>query len=438
MTPAVSARDASFHHAGRERPAFSGVTFTVERGEKVLLTGDSGAGKSTLLHAIAGLAGGDEEGALSGELRVDGTVGMVLQDPDAQVVASRVGDDVAFGCENLGVPREEIWRRVRKALGMVGLDVALDHPTARLSGGQKQRLALAGVLAMGADIIILDEPTANLDPEGARAVRKAVDHVCEATGATLIVVEHRPSDWVPQVDTIFRLDSSGLHEVRASDLPGPPDVPPSQSVPDNAPWLVRATELRTAWGAPRTLTVPQGYSTVLLGANGVGKTTLAATLAGIIRPEGGHLEYAEALRQGLRTPPHTWKSKELTQRVGFVFQNPEHQFVARTVREEMDVSGAPRARQDALLERLRLAHLLDFNPFTLSGGEKRRLSVATALVNAPELVVLDEPTFGQDNHTFVELVGLIRELTDQGRTVISITHDEHYVCSLGDQQVVLT
>src|SRR5699024_688611 len=130
------------------------------------ISGDSGSGKSTLLSALAGVLGGDDEGTLRGELTINAeAVGLVLQDPDSQVIASRVGDDVAFGCENLSLPREEIWRRVNQALEMVGLDLSLEHPTARLSGGQKQRLALAGVIAMGAELILLDEPTANLDPQ---------------------------------------------------------------------------------------------------------------------------------------------------------------------------------------------------------------------------------------------------------------------------------
>lgn len=441
---AVTARDFGWRHASRSLPALRAINLDISPGQRVLLTGDSGSGKSTLLAALAGVLGDDSDGEQTGTLEVDGaTVGLVLQDPDSQVISSRVGDDVAFGCENLGVERTEIWRRVGAALEMVGLDLPLDHPTAHLSGGQKQRLALAGVIAMGATLILLDEPTANLDPFGQREVVEAVDRVVAATGATLVVVEHRHAIWQPIVDRILRLDD-GVQEITAAHLPGRPVLPPAKPATGQA--LVAARDLVTEFGPPRNLQLPEGASTVITGANGVGKSTLALTLAGLLAPRSGTLELGESLRQGLKTPPHRWRSAALAHRIGTVFQDPEHQFVARTVAEEMAIGPKvmkqegpeTTARIEQLLDRLRLTQLREANPFTLSGGEKRRLSVATALVAAPSLLILDEPTFGQDPGTFRELVLMLRELTDTGVTVVSVTHDPDFIAALGDHRVELT
>jgi energy-coupling factor transport system ATP-binding protein len=180
----VEARGWGWRHAGRIRWALDGIDLRIAPGERVLLLGPSGSGKSTLLHALAGVHGGEDEGEQRGSLLVDGAdagavrgrAGLVLQDPDSQVILARVGDDVAFGCENLGVPRDEIWQRVPEALDAVGLDLPLDHPTSALSGGQKQRLALASALAMRPGLLVLDEPTANLDPAGVAEVRARIDH----------------------------------------------------------------------------------------------------------------------------------------------------------------------------------------------------------------------------------------------------------------------
>ncbi|WP_038075396.1 ABC transporter ATP-binding protein [Corynebacterium otitidis] len=442
--PALRLKDFGWKHASRAEPAFDHVDLELARGERLLIVGDSGSGKSTLLAAIAGVAGDASEGSQAGSREVDGIVGLVLQDPESQVVATRVGDDIAFGCENLAVPRDEIWRRVEEAKELVGLSVPLDWPTARLSGGQKQRLALAGVLAMGADVLLLDEPTANLDPEGAALVREAVARVARETGASLIVVEHDARSWLPHVDRVARLSggSGGLVEIAGSDLPeraagfaaepgraaAEPDVEAAGVVVNGLP--------------ARTLSLPWAASTVITGPNGAGKTSVLSALGGLVRPESGAVAVAERVRRGARGAPHEWSSKDIATRIGTVFQEPEHQFVARTVADELEVG--PRVmgldageRIEELMARLRLGHLAGANPFTLSGGEKRRLSVATALAAAPEVVLLDEPTFGQDDHTFAELARLIRELTDDGVTVCSITHDRAFRAALGDKEVRL-
>lgn len=491
----VCARDWGWRHAGRKNPALSGVDLNIAPGERVLVLGPSGSGKSTLMGGLAGLLGGAEEGEATGTLTVDGVapaeargrVGLLMQDPEAQVVLARVGDDVAFGMENLGVAREEIWPRVEESLVAVGLSVPLDHSTTELSGGQKQRLALASILAMGPGLLLLDEPTANLDPSGVAEVRGAVEAVVERTGATMVVVEHRVDVWASLVDRVIVVADGAiaadgpLDEVLAQQgdalrergiwLPGDdvaaevgpaPEVAPASSAgaeegvqdgADNgartATPIARVADLTIGYdkAAPVRsgidLTIERGVSTCIVGANGAGKSTFALTLAGLLPPLAGTVEVQTS--DGTRGDPHEWSSKQLLGRMSMVFQEPEYQFLASTVAEELAIG--PRAAGmtddeiaplvDEHLEALGLTKLARANPMTLSGGEKRRLSVATALISAPELLILDEPTFGQDRGTWLGLVRLLRAALARGVTLVSITHDPAFVAAMGQRVVDL-
>ena len=475
----VCARGWGWRHAGRKNAALSGVDLDIAPGERVLVLGPSGSGKSTLMGGLAGLLGGAEEGEATGTLTVDGVapadargrVGLLMQDPEAQVVLARVGDDVAFGMENLGVAREEIWPRVENSLEAVGLSVPLDHSTTELSGGQKQRLALASILAMGPGLLLLDEPTANLDPSGVAEVRAAVETVVERTGATVVVVEHRVDVWASLVDRVIVVADGAiaadgpLDEVLAQQgdalrergiwLPGDDvaaEVGPAPEVPlasSEAAPIARVTDLTIGYDASAPvrsgidLTIERGVSTCIVGANGAGKSTFALTLAGLLPPLEGTVEVETS--DGTAGDPHEWSSKQLLGRMSMVFQEPEYQFLAATVAEELAIG--PRAAGmsdeeiaplvDEHLEALGLTKLARANPMTLSGGEKRRLSVATALISAPELLILDEPTFGQDRGTWLGLVRLLRAALERGVTLVSITHDPAFVAAMGQRVVDL-
>jgi len=485
---AVEARGWGWRYATRHRWAVDGASFRIAPGERVLLLGASGSGKSTLLHGLAGVLGGDDEGEQVGDLtvgdepasRARGRAGMVLQDPDSQAILARVGDDVAFGCENLAVPRDEIWSRVGDALDAVGLDVPLDRSTSALSGGQKQRLALAGVIAMQPGVILLDEPTANLDPEGVIEVRDAVERALQATGATLVVVEHRLDVWLPLVDRVLVLGSPGggapngsaviadgspdaVLNARGAELAAggvwvsgfPPAFPPPPSRhPGETLLTAEALAVSRVRGAPVAgpidLAVHAGEALGIVGPNGVGKSTLGLTLAGLIRPESGRVVASALLAAGAKGDPISWSSRALLTRIGTVFQDPEHQLLTTTVRSELEVGpralGLPAAetaaRVDELLERLRLAPLAEANPYTLSGGEKRRLTVAAMLATRPQVMVLDEPTFGQDAATWAELVAIIARLRDgadgeRGAAVVAITHDQMVLDALRARRFAL-
>jgi energy-coupling factor transporter ATP-binding protein EcfA2 len=483
---ALEARGWGWRHGARKAWAVRGLDLRIEAGERVMLLGPSGAGKSSLLAGLAGLldpveSGGDEEGQLLLDgvparlARVQGVragrplTGLLLQDPQAQTVLARCGDDVAFGLENHAVPTGAIWPRVEQALREVGFPYGVEHPTAALSGGERQRLALAGVLALRPGVLLLDEPTAMLDPDGGDRVRESVAAVLALTGAGCLLVEHRVEPWLPLIDRVVVLEPGG--GVQAD---GPPEVVfaeqsaalaaagvwvpgirvgrsparPSPSGPGEP--LLTATGL--AARRPGQLanavqdcsfTVKAGRALCVVGPNGVGKSTLALTVAGLVRPAAGSLVAGPVLAAGAGPDPIHWRAGDLVSRIGTVFQEPQHQFVAATVAAELEVGparvrGSRRpdpaqvvARTGELLERLRLTHLARANPFTLSGGEQRRLSVATVLATAPSMLVLDEPTFGQDARTWAELTALLGELLDEGAAILVATHDQELVDELG-------
>ncbi|WP_129656602.1 ABC transporter ATP-binding protein [Rothia halotolerans] len=548
----VRAEGFGWRHPGREEPAFSGLDLEIPPGQKVLLLGPSGAGKSTLLHALAGLLYEDDGDEQAGLVEVDGVppreargrIGLMQQDPEASIVMGRVLEDLAFGPENLGVDPALIPGRAREALAAVGLGLDDDHPTSALSGGQKQRLGLAGILAMRPGLLLLDEPTANLDPEGVEEVRDAVVAAAEARGSTLVIVEHRVQVWVDHVDRVIVLRPGGgishdsapaevLSRAReelvaagvwvpghiprgpapdartasATTAAGPaPDaragetagsgalrsgarllsaasLSVSRQPPDRRWTRARRRAVRRSgeaapafapargeaaaalpWGRPARLAagpvdlrVAAGEHLAITGANGAGKSTLALTLAGLLAPAGGIVAASGELRSGgggagreVGWDPLSWGPEELITRVGAVFQEPEHQFVRPTVRAELELGPrlAARARREdpgegpariaeSLLRRLRLDHVAEANPFTLSGGEKRRLSVGTAIAARPRVLLLDEPTFGQDAHTWGELVDLLRELMAEGTAVVSVTHDLAFVSALGGSRLRL-
>jgi energy-coupling factor transporter ATP-binding protein EcfA2 len=467
----IDARDWGWRYAGRRAWAVSDLDFHIAPGERVLLLGASGAGKSTVLQALAGVLGSDDDGESHGQLLIDGgpiknargRVGLILQDPDSQVILARVGDDVAFGCENMGLARENIWQRVGQALDAVGLNLPLQHPTSELSGGQKQRLALAGVLAMRPGLLLLDEPTANLDADGVIEVHEAVAGVLEHSQATFIVIEHRVGIWRDLVDRIIVLAPHGgiLADGKPTEVlahqgaalaaagiwvPGHPPKWPEQRTREVGQLLLRTEDLAIARDPKvllRTgidLEIHAGRALAITGPNGSGKSTLGLTIAGLIASAAGRVD-AQGLAGALSADPIKWKSRELLTRIGTVFQDPEHQFITATVQEELAIGPRmlglqPRAIQgriDELLERFRLSHLVAANPFTLSGGEKRRLSVATVLMTRPRLLVLDEPTFGQDSRTWEELVALLAEQLDAGSAVVAVTHDIDFVNALADE-----
>ncbi|EPI60750.1 cobalt transport protein [Gardnerella vaginalis JCP8070] len=531
-----------YRHASRKAFAVRGLNLTIEAGQRVLLLGASGIGKSTILEGAAGLIGSDiilksdsndessnssshnvlvedEDGGVSeGAVFVDdvpvhkarGRVGLVLQDPESQAIFQRLGDNVAFGPENMNVPRKEIWNIVDESLKEVGLDgLQLHRSTAHLSGGQMQRLALAGALAMKPSVLLLDEPTANLDPDGVEQIVSAVGKVLDDTHATMVLVEHHAQPWIDLIDRVIvlGLENSGnsgnsedgknfVHDddiargesaktvIVADGTPdevfnrkdldfenlgiwlpdkykdsknrnigrihveGEPDCDPS--VGDGKVVLstknLAISHTDTPIAKNINLEFNSGQITALVGANGAGKSTLSLTLAGLIPSIEGEVVASEELCKDLdSSDPIKWKSTELAKRISYVFQNPEHQFACGTVLEEVMLGPIrtgmseedARTKAQELLERFRLGRYANANPYTLSGGEKRRLTVAASLAAAPRVLILDEPTFGQDRKTWMQIIKLIASLRADGVSVIVVTHDKELVDALGARLVEL-
>lgn len=536
--PLLRVRELGVTHDGETTPAPAAVSFDISAGEVVLLLGPSGSGKSTLTLALNGLLPQAVPANVTGTVEVDGLdtqttpvaelstrVGMVFQDPDAQLVTGTVLDEVAFGPENLRLPVTEVLARAEQALRRVGLWERRAQNPDRLSGGGRQRLAIACALAMGSPLLVLDEPTANLDPAGIEEVYAALAEVVAAGDRAILLVEHNLDAAVGFVDRVVVLDHDGrlaadgtvddvlrgraeeLHDMgvwlpvstiaalrlrRAGfaldPLPltpdelrtaldaepsplglglGAPTTAASAGGAATVAGLVGATLASTGSGTDvehpegtarplirvRDLTLRRGRNEVLhgidldvargafvavVGANGAGKTSLIQALAGVVTPPKGtvHVDGLDVGRSDART---------LSRRIGFVFQNPEHQFIAHTVFDEiahgLRLQRLPddevRARTMALLGRFGLAGKADSHPFLLSGGQKRRLSVGTALVAGAPVLVLDEPTFGQDRARADELLSLLAELNAEGTTIVVVTHDMQLVTDYADRTVVL-
>jgi len=480
---AIRARDVFFRYASRAEPALRDLSFDVDPGQCLLVVGPSGSGKSTLALALTGLVPGDHPGEWRGSLEVGGLdtlatprpllaarVGLVFQEPASQVVMEWLDDEVAFGLENRGWRRDAMLLRAPEALGEAGLGALGRRRCRTLSGGQQQRLVLAGVLAPRPGILVLDEPTSNLDPAGATAFLDRLGRVVRERRTTVVLIEHRVDAAWPLADLVLALDASGrpiafgtparvLADHRdtmgaagiwlpreggagvartASGVPAPSLDRGPQAGREHP--LVTATGLGFAYpGGPPVLEdigleIVGGERIAVLGANGSGKTTLAKLLVGLLRPANGEVRLDGAA-------PDRLPAGELARRAGYVFQDPELQFLTDRVRDEIAVGLQPeeRAGAEALVESLglSLARLGNASPYSLSGGEKRRLSVACCLVRRPDLLILDEPTFGLDRRGYDGLIDLLRERVEAGTALVAVTHDLRFAADMTDRAIVL-
>lgn len=448
-----------------------------------VIAGPSGSGKSTLLQVINGLIPHINLGKFEGRVLLRGEdvtdipvrqrsidIGLVMQDPEGQFCTFTVEEELAFGLENHGTPVDVIGEKVRDALELIGLPDYADRPLTDMSGGQKQKIAIASIVAMDPSIMLLDEPTANLDPESRRSVLSMIVKLARERGITIIMVEHNLEDIMDEVDRIVIMDADG--RIRADeDRDKALSIIGSDSCSDIRPFLPRVLwtdePIRSVWdhdgGSEKAgdllieisglefayplknglfrktygpqilkgvdLTINRGDFMVIAGRNGIGKTTLLNLIFRVAEQQGGVISLeGKDIRK--------WKLTDLYNRMGLVFQNPELQFVTNQVDEELFYSlkrdkempdEEKNARVDAMLAQFHLSEYKKSSPYVLSQGQKRRLSVATMLLTGQEILFLDEPTYGQDLENKRELMADMLELNSKGVTIVFITHDEDLI-----------
>lgn len=496
--PIIRMRGVSFQYPERTTSSISGIDLAVEPGEAVCLAGPTGCGKSTLLRCLNGLIPHETAGRMSGSVFVNGwdtaetamgtlcqQVGMVFQSPDDQLFSTTVADEIAFGLENLGLPRAQITARMKWALEVVGLQEAAWTPLQNLSGGQKQRVAIASVLAMQPKLIALDEPTSQLDPAGSRQVLDVLAELRQQ-GLTVILAEHRLAQAVPLSGRLWLMEEgklvldsatasafadSGIYGRLGLRLPpmvelfarlGQPEQPLSleeaarlleermHKVPGPAETgrsfgdvLLQLSSVRFAYGRGRRvidgvdLTVRRGERVAIMGPNGGGKSTLLGLMAGALHPSGGRIELIGSdARQSARSG--------LAGRVGLVVQNPDLMLMCESVRAEvadgpsnLGMVGPVLARHvDETLEAFGLERFAGEPPLALSKGQRLRVALASVLSMAPTVLLLDEPTTGQDRHHIELMMDHLAEVMREG-AVVFCTHDTETVLRHADRVILL-
>ncbi len=454
-----------------DRTVLDRIDFQWKAGESVLVVGPSGSGKSTLAMVLAGLVPGAVEAEISGEqwrhpqIAGPGRIGMVFQDPESQFCQMSAGQEIAFGLENIKMAPAEMDARIRAALEEARLDVGPGALNLTFSGGMKQKLALAAALAPKPDVVILDEPTANLDPAGTAAIFREIVRMGQA-GRTLMVIEHKFRDLADAMPSVLLMDRAGkihaqgptreilsrewfwmkeqglvplwwtgvsLKPVDANDLQ---TIACRQEMPESGPPVMVAQDLRFSYGrkasGPEALhglsfQINEGERVVIAGPNGSGKSTLLNLLAGLSRPSSGLLS-GPGRDPGEGVP------------VVLGFQNPEHQFVYERVVDELSdgyVGDVRTPEVRGLLQDFGLSGYEEHSPFALSQGQKRRLGVAVMMKDDHRVYILDEPTFGQDARTQEAIVAQLEGVSARGRTVVITTHDMDLAARFASRVIVL-
>jgi energy-coupling factor transport system ATP-binding protein len=482
----------TFTYPNKNGPALRDVTWSAEEGEFVLVAGSSGSGKSTLLRCINGLVPHFSGGVLSGTVVVTGIdavaagpralsrhVGFVAQDPEAQAVLDRVEGEIAFALEQAAIPAAEMRVRVEEALDLVELTPLRDRPLQTLSGGERQRLAIAAALALHPRVLVLDEPTSQLDPQSAEDVLRALVRLNEDLGLTIILAEHRLERIARYVDRLTYLESGRIvadapvREAFATIDAGPPLVqlaraldwrplpltvkegwpfalavaktekpPPARVASSVTEPLLEVDGLHFSYNGKHTLkdvaiSVGAGEAVALVGRNGAGKSTLLKCVVGLLREKAGEIKIAGRSTRGRDVA-------DICREVGYLPQNPDDLLFAETVREELRVTlrnhDLPESPDNVerLLDRLGLGELSEQYPRDLSVGQRQRVALGAVTVTRPRVLLLDEPTRGLDARTKSALVAIWRRWLDEGAGILLVTHDVELAAIIANRTVMLS
>lgn len=422
------------------------VSLKVEYNKITLLSGLSGSGKSTIISLLSGIIPNVISGLIKGEIFINDNsianrklnditreVGIVLQNADSQIIQDIVEDEIAFGCENIGLPCDKIKSEIDKVSSVMDLNPKLKTKT--LSGGQKERLITSSVLAMGQRILVLDEPLANLDKKGSIILLDVLKRLKEE-GYAILIVEHRLDMVLSYVDDIYHIENGLVNKIEDNDSylksqiikitnEYKSDIKDTLLELKNISYKVKDREILK----DISFKVFKGEKIVLLGENGCGKTTTAKIISRLIKPTSGiYNQYIdEKIKKG---------NKKWFKHVGVIYQNPNYQLFMPTVKQELEFSCKDKKIEDEIISLFKLESILNRHPQSLSEGQKRKLTIAVILASLPDLIILDEPTVGQDYESLKNMVNIINYWHQKyNNTIITITHDFRCIEALADRAI---
>ncbi|MBY6799781.1 ABC transporter ATP-binding protein [Clostridium botulinum] len=440
---------------------FKDINIKVKKNRVTLLTGKSGCGKSSLLMCITGAIPDIIEGNITGEIiykgknienkgvkTVSGEIAYMFQDPDSQLCTFTVEDEIAFGLENIKMEPSHMDHTIDKVLKLTGISHLKKRQLNHLSGGEKQKVALASILALDPEVILMDEPTANLDPKSTIEIINLIRDLRDKFGKTILIVEHKINEFSEIIDDVIwfereqakNIDKESFIESCKNEY-CPPFGDKNQL---NTEKVLEAKGIHFSYDKNISVlnnvnfSLHKGEIAAIVGPNGAGKSTLSKILMGLLKPEEGAI-----LVKG--TSIKNINPKDLGEHMGLVFQNPEHQFIKMTVEKEMALSLEIRKQCPEVIKNTVDSYLSMFdldkhrlsNPFSLSQGQKRRLSTASMMINGQSILILDEPTYGQDRTNLNELINLLYKINSEGTSILMITHDMDVVLNCCDRVIQL-